>query len=194
LTSNKTVTREPAKRLQALKTNREEVIKRMNMQLSDLRSGTKEPLRISMWDYGGQEKFHVMHHMYLSRFCVYLLVFSMKWLLSGVGEEMVECLEYLTGWLNSILIHVVDPKDKSLAPILIIGTHKDEVPNPQDHAKISKILDDHFQNHRAWHRVERFKKAQVKDGRGSLFFFPVDTLVDRRTRLSRRCKVQCWRL
>jgi hypothetical protein len=160
--------------MQTLKTNREEVIKCMNMQLSELRSGTKEPLRISLWDYGGQEKFYVMHHMYLSRFCVYLLVFSMKWLLSGVGEEMVECLEYLTGWLNSILIHAVDPKDKSLAPILMIGTHKDEVPNPQDHVKISKILDDHFQHHRAWHRVERFKKAQVKDGRGSLFFFPVD--------------------
>jgi len=174
LASNKTVTGEPAKRQQTLKTDREEVIKRMNMQLSDLRSGTKEPLRISLWDYGGQEKFYVMHHMYLSRFCVYLLVFSMKWLLSGAGEERVECLEYLTGWLNSILMHGVDPKDKSLAPILMIGTHKDEVPNPQDHAKISKILDDNFQNHRAWHRVERFKKAQVKDGRGSLFFFPVD--------------------
>ncbi len=78
LASNKTVTGEPDKRLQTLKTNREEVIKRMNMQLSDLRSGTKEPLRISLWDYGGQEKFHVLHHMYLSRFCVYLLVFSMK--------------------------------------------------------------------------------------------------------------------
>jgi NLR family CARD domain-containing protein 3 len=174
LASNKTVTGEPANRQQTLKTNREEVIKRMNMQLSDLRSGTKEPLRISLWDYGGQEKFYVMHHMYLSRFCVYLLVFSMKWLLSGAGEERVECLEYLRGWLNSILMHGVDPKDMSLAPILMIGTHKDEVPNPQDHAKISKILDDNFQNHRAWHRVERFKKAQVKDGRGSLFFFPVD--------------------
>jgi GTPase SAR1 family protein len=152
----------------------EEVIKRMNMELPDLRAGKKEPLRISLWDYGGQDKFIGMHHLYLSRYCVFLLVFNMKWLLPDACEKD-ECLEYLTAWLNSISMHAVDRKDKSQAPILIIGTHKDEVPSPEDHSNISKILDDKFSYHHAWATVQEFKKAQGKEGHGiRLSFFPVD--------------------
>ncbi len=155
--------------------SKEEVIKRMNMELSDMRAGRKEPLRMSLWDYGRQDQVIGIRHLHLSRYCVYLLVFNMRWLLPDACEKD-ECLKYLTGWLNSISMHAVDRKDKSQAPILIIGTHKDKVPNPEDHANISKILDDKFRFHRAWQRVHRvFKKAQGKDGRGiSLSFFPVD--------------------
>jgi hypothetical protein len=146
----------------------------MNMELPDMRAGRKEPLRISLWDYGGQDKFIGMHHLYVSRYCVYLLVFNMKWLLPDACENG-ECLEYLTAWLNSISVHAVDRKDKSQAPILIIGTHKDEVPNPEDHANISKILDDKFSKHRAWASVQQFQKARGKEGRRiHLSFFPVD--------------------
>jgi GTPase SAR1 family protein len=152
--------------------SKEKIIKDMNMELSYLRAGRKEPLRISLWDYGGQDKFIGMHHLYLSRYCVYLLVFNMKWLLPDACEKG-ECLEYLTAWINSIAMHTVDYK--SQAPILIIGTHKDKVPSPDDHANISKILDDKFENHPAWEHVKIFNNAQGKEGRGiRLSFFPVD--------------------
>jgi GTPase SAR1 family protein len=162
----------PAQR-HTLNANKEEVIKRMNMELSTLRTGAKEALRISLWDFGGQDKFFGIHHLYLSRYCVYLLVFNMKWLRPD-SRFKEECLEYLSGWLNSITMHAVDPKDKSLAPILIIGTHKDEVPSPEAHDNISQLLDERFKHHRAWSHVERFKKGQGKDGRANLWFFPVD--------------------
>ena len=53
-----------------------------------------EPLRLSMWDYGGQDNFYVLHHLYMSRFCVYLVMFNMQWLLGSVWERN-ECLEFL---------------------------------------------------------------------------------------------------
>ena len=71
-------------------------------------------------------------------------------------------------------MHAVDPKDKSQAPILIVGTHKDTVPTPEVHDNISQLLYKRFQSHRAWQRVERFKNGQGKDGRANLWFFPVD--------------------
>ena len=195
-------------------------------QIAVSRGGAKEPLRISLWDYGGQDKFNGMHHLYLSRYCVFLLVFNMQWLLplglkwkdsgsekpsTGVeiknellaaallekdeftkeewekfqvatlssdsyikaGEryfvlpEKGRCLEYLKGWMDSILMHAVDRKDRSQAPILIIGSHKDKVQNPENHADISKIIEERFKNHRAWNGVQQFKKARLS-------FFPVD--------------------
>ena len=71
-------------------------------------------------------------------------------------------------------MHAVDPADGSIAPILIIGTHKDKVPYPEQHEAISKLLDDLFQAHPAWSRVLRNMAAQVKSGLGVLWFFPVD--------------------
>ena len=31
-----------------------------------------------MWDFGGQEEFYVLHHLYLTRFAAYAVVFDMR--------------------------------------------------------------------------------------------------------------------
>ena len=70
-------------------------------------------------------------------------------------------------------MHAVSLKDKSQAPILIIGSHKDKVENSADHDDISKILEDHFKKNRAW-KIKYYKKLPGEKGRRSLCFFPVD--------------------
>jgi GTPase SAR1 family protein len=216
----------PQKKCCPPKVDKERLFGKYGDQIAFSRGGGKEPLRISLWDYGGQDKFNGMHHLYLSRYCVYLLVFDMQWLLPlglkwkdagskkpstgaeiknellaaalqekdeftkeeweifllaapssdsyiKAGEryfvlpEKGRCLEYLKGWMDSILMHAVDRKDRSQAPILIIGSHKDKVQNPENHADISKIIEERFKKHRAWTSVQQFKK-------GGLSFFPVD--------------------
>ena len=86
--------------LPKLKAKKKEKVMKHIMELSVSNPGTQQPLRLSFWDYGGQDKFIGLHHLYLSRYCVFLLVFNMKWLLPGASRKD-ECLEYLTGWLNS---------------------------------------------------------------------------------------------
>jgi hypothetical protein len=71
-------------------------------------------------------------------------------------------------------MHAVSRQDKSQAPILIIGSHKDDIENSEVHDAISKILEDHFRNHRAWKEVKIFKKSPGENGRKGLSFFPVD--------------------
>jgi GTPase SAR1 family protein len=185
--SNKSAQEEPTTPQTLPNVNQEKVLERIreDMEFCVPKSGTKEsmgspfisvPVRLSLWDYGGQDKFIGMHHLYLSRYCVYLLVFNMQWLhVEDEGASQKDnCLEYLTGWLDSISMHSVSRKDKSQAPILIIGSHKDKVRNSEDHDNISKILEGHFKNHRAWKWVKKFKKSQEEAGQRSLYFFPVD--------------------
>ena len=35
-------------------------------------------LRLSLWDFGGQEEFYVLHHLYLTRFATYAVLFNME--------------------------------------------------------------------------------------------------------------------
>ena len=73
--------------------------------------------RFSTWDFGGQSVFHNLHHLFLSRYSVYLVVFKMPAILKDPNSA-VEMIRY---WLNSLQLHAKG------APILLVGTHKDQV-------------------------------------------------------------------
>ena len=149
-------------------------ISKMDIEMVLGKVKQKDPLRLSLWDYGGQEKFYALHHLYIRRFGVYLLVFNMECLQPG-APELEESLRFLDFWLRAIEMHAVDDVDGSLPRILIVGTHKDKVPSPEVHAAISRLLDDRFRFLRAWSSsVVRFESASVKEGLGTLFFHPVD--------------------
>ena len=75
----------------------------------------KDAIRVSIWDYGGQSVFYTLHHLFLTRFGVYLVVFNLTELL----ERPDECSSYLLFWLNSIELHA------SSAPVLLVGTFLD---------------------------------------------------------------------
>ncbi len=60
------------------------------------------------------------------------------------------------------------------ASILLVGTHKDRVPDPRDHERISVLLTEQLQATLSWVRVAPFLQGEVPTGRGVLCFFPVD--------------------
>ena len=117
-----------------------------------------ESITFSTWDFGGQSVFHNLHHLFPSRYSVYLVVFKMTSILSERGKA-VEMVRY---WLNSLALHAKG------APILLVGTHKDEVKESQEHKFISdflfEILGDRLEH------VVPFAKEE-EDG---LWFFPID--------------------
>ncbi len=144
--------------------------------ISSMADENEEGMRFSMWDCGGQAGFDDAHSLFLTRWSIYLLTVNMQSLLPGASsEERLESLGNIRFWLNSIAVHAVDPSDNSLAPIVIIGTHKDKVSNPKEHEAISKMLYDTFSHTSAWNRcVVSFKNGTVSSGRGVLWLFPVD--------------------
>lgn len=93
---------------------------------------TKRKLTLSIWDYGGQEVFYALHHIFLTQFGVYVVVFDMCRLLKEETQEYT--LTLLRFWIRSIHLHA------SNAPIFLAGTRKDVVRTYEDHVKVEKLL------------------------------------------------------
>jgi hypothetical protein len=93
-----------------------------------MNEGAGEKLRLSCWDFGGQDTFYGLHHLYMGRNSVYVLLFNMVWF--QAESDFSPHLAFLAFWLNSIAAHATDPKDHSLAPIILVGSHKDRVSSP----------------------------------------------------------------
>ena len=100
----------------------------------------------------------VLHHLYLTRYCLYCVLFDMRQLLrTAATKARKRALGILRFWLNSIMVHTVgtEEDDDCCAPFVLVGTHKDLVPSAQDHAAISKVLHQHFGSHPAWPSLQR---------------------------------------
>jgi len=143
--------------------------------------GQPEPLRINLLDFGGQDAFDNLHHLYVTRASVYLLVFNMECMIGSksTAETRQQCIRRLSFWLNSIYLHARGPDESkqegfSVAPVILVGTHKDKVPDPKDHESIKQILDREFDSSPLWRHVVPFHGGTVSTGRGLLNFFPVD--------------------
>jgi len=149
---------------------------------------SKEALRMMCWDLGGQDTFYGLHHLYISRQGVYAVTFNMEWFTAACKPaEQDQHLAFLAFWLDTIASHAVDKTDGSIAPIFLVGTHKDVVDSPKEHERISAMLDKTFCRKAAWASVQRFAKATLSSGRGTLWFFPVDNSLGNES--SRVCTV-----
>ena len=129
-------------------------------------------LVMSLYDYGGQEVFDVVHSFFLSPNGLYLVVFDMGWMLSSAGDIRSRewCLERLSSWVNTLIVHTSIPgKDDRLkcASIALVGTHKDVVQDVGTHRDISKGLETLLGRSVAWRSV-------LENESEGLCFFPVD--------------------
>ena len=163
-------------------------IQKMEQIVEIMNKGGKRSFRFTCWDFGGQATFYGLHQLYMGRQGVYVIMFNMMWFVDGSGlQEFCPCgsrkrrsecrlkhIDYLRFWLDSIAAHAVDPKDHTVAPVILVGTHKDVVKDPADHEYISKMFYETFSRKSAWSNVHPFKKATVSSGDGRLWFFPVD--------------------
>eukprot|EP01050_Picozoa_sp_SAG11_P037609 SAG11_NODE_14920_length_595_cov_0.812500_1_plen_154_part_10 len=139
------------------------------------RAKTLDSLILEGWDLGGQRVFFTLHHLYMTRYSIYCVLFDMRQLLPGEPERK-HALAVLRFWLNSITVHTVNEVDTSCAPFVLIGTHKDLVPSPHDHAQVSKILHETFGSHPAWPQLLRNRGLDLSSNASGqktlLWFFP----------------------
>ncbi|KAJ1430248.1 hypothetical protein B484DRAFT_395990, partial [Ochromonadaceae sp. CCMP2298] len=139
---------------------------------------TESKLILSVFDYGGQSVFNVIHHFFLTRYGVYLLVFNMEWLEGGDAVQQLACLDYLRFWLNSVVIHTLNNKGET-APVAFVGTRKDIVSDPKQHGRISALLYDTFSSSVAWPYVLENEHGVGSNGRTTLCFYAVDNTLGR---------------
>jgi GTPase SAR1 family protein len=129
---------------------------------------------ISVFDFGGQSVFNVIHPFFLTRFGVYVITFNMEWL-SSSAEATVreECIRYMSFWLNSVIIHTQNEKGQ-VAPVVFVGTRKDLITSPAEHQAISTSLYNIFCRSIAWPYVIENNGAEGPYGKADLCFFPVN--------------------
>jgi len=136
---------------------------------------TDTSLVIAVFDFGGQEVFNVIHHLFLTQYGVYVLCFNCEWLQEGAPPADTErCLGFLRSWLNSIVLHTYDAENKTCAPVVLVGTHCDIVSSPEEHEKISFKLNEELGKSLAWTFCIKNVEGKGSRGRANLAFFPVD--------------------
>ena len=104
-------------------------IKKLDLELLVRSRAEKPNIRLQIWDYGGQTVFHTLHHLFLTRYGVYLLIFNSKQLL----KDPVNSITTLRKWLHSIKLHAPD------APVILVGTFLDKLSSGK--TSIETIMD-----------------------------------------------------
>jgi len=123
-----------------------------------LASENSDSVSFTIWDYGGQHVFYTLHHLFLTKYGTYLLVFDMRQFLGHTESAMNESIYNLKFWLNSVRIHA--PK----APIILVGTFSDEVSDFSALREVNSVVE----------RIVRGYEQVVPNEHESLLFFPID--------------------
>ena len=90
----------------------------------------EEPtLHLNTYDFAGQKQYRPMHHCFITRRALYLVVFNLQHMveyLSDKGAAQRNPLEEIRYWLNSIHAHIHIPTEegKTTKRVYLVGTHK----------------------------------------------------------------------
>eukprot|EP01038_Epipyxis_sp_PR26KG_P010357 gene10357-13913_t len=140
---------------------------------------------LTIYDFAGQSVFDVIHHMFLTSYGVYTLVFNMELLVDSESEasfklrsssdpKMKWCISYLKYWMNAIFGHckLIKSNDSNVIerppPVILIGTRKDKINNNDIHKQISELLYDQLHHTAIWNQSLQLNEDD------DLNFFPVD--------------------
>jgi GTPase SAR1 family protein len=116
-----------------------------------------------MWDYGGQDVFYAMFHLFITPHGVFTVLFNMEEILESPVLRS-QNLAFIDFWLNSIFMHTA--REGSCAPIILVGTHKDVVASPLEHCFVSWLLQERFSSHVAWSSVQECTGSTHFSNRG----------------------------
>ena len=98
------------------------------LHLAAIKERKQEPdLHFNILDFAGQQLYRPMHHCFIVRRAIYLVVFNLKKVLEALQNGDRSSIDEIAYWLNSIHIHIhkASPKPrKESKPVFLVGTHK----------------------------------------------------------------------
>ena len=116
--------------IETQETSRQEGIKLNHKQIQLINKrlksqDKKEPtLHLKTYDFAGQDVYRPMHHCFITRRSLYLVVFNLQKLVAS-KQEGRKSLEKIRYWLNSIHAHIyTEPNDNEMKQVFLVGTHK----------------------------------------------------------------------
>ena len=90
--------------------------------LTTAQKSQESPLDFQVLDFAGQKEYRPMHHCFMSRRAIYIVVFNLQHLLDP--EEKRKMFADIKYWLNSVHAHVHIQGYKYEKYIFLVGTHK----------------------------------------------------------------------
>ena len=126
-------------------------------------------LILSLLDFGGQSVFNIIHHLFLTSYGIYVVVFNMVDILDDDKRE--QSLSEMSFWINSIVMHTRDVMSGKIPPVFLVGTHKDDVNDTANFERISQIIEERFRYNIGWPYIQEYRNSIANY---SLYFFPVN--------------------
>ena len=125
--------------------------KKLKAKKKEAKDKVTEPIQLELraLDFAGQKQYRPMHHCFITRRAMYLVVFNLQTMIEYIeAEESIASgaigsgdaipsspLEQLRYWLYSIHAHIFPPnEDDTMRRVCLVGTHK----FPQGKRKISE--------------------------------------------------------
>ena len=107
----------------------------------------EEPsLQLNILDFAGQKQYRPMHHCYIARRALYIVVFNIEDVLDHIDDDPCEPIEDIRYWVHSINAHIYPPdknekeKDKEIKKVLLVGTRRGNH-TPEELQKIHDLID-----------------------------------------------------
>lgn len=105
--------------------------------LKNAEESVKTPsIVLDIVDFSRHELYRPMHHCFMSKQAVFVVVFSLKEMceyLSCTVTSQVNPLKDICYWLQSI--HFQISGSEQIKRVLLVGTHREELPNPTESLK-----------------------------------------------------------
>ena len=111
-------------------------------------------LSLSLWDFGGQEAFHAIHHILLTESGLYILVFDMRELIHANTKVARDNLAF---WLRSISTHAPGSN------LIMVGTFCDSIEGAKDVERVDSNVRELVQAY-----------SIIENTTSGLSFFPID--------------------
>lgn len=97
-----------------------------------MKSGGQEHKELALTyntlDFAGQKEYHPMHHCFITRRAIYLVVFNLQKMISYITKKEQDAdnpLEQIRYWLHSIHAHVFPPNEGDhMRRVCLVGTHR----------------------------------------------------------------------
>ena len=141
----------------------------------------KEPsLVLNVLDFAGEIEYRLIHHCYITRRALYVVVFKVPDMLDdGRKSSAIKEIQY---WIHSIHAHIYPPdetvkrQDEAINRVFLVGTHRGErALSEREFKKINELIycelicDSHCANHIYPLELPSYGKA---------FFIPVENSID----------------
>ena len=120
----------------------------------------EESLTLSLWDFGGQEAFYTMHHIFLTKTGIYLLIFDIRTL--ATPTLVAESRRCLLLWLRSMQLHAPN------AALFLVGTFFGEIEGKLDIKSVDGVFLTMLETCPSLTRIRKPKYGP------SSVFFPID--------------------